>query len=313
MALTGGTLWGCSGVMGSYLFTHCGFDAQLLVTARLAISGLVTVLYLLFRTGRRSFDIFRERRFRIKEIIFSFIGMLPCQLVYFIAVQVSNPSTATVLQSSAPVLILLFYMVVDRRLPSRVEALVLVMVTAGAFLITTHGNLQSLAITRPALIFGLGAALSAAIYNVQPGEILERFGAASVTGWAMLISGICMVPVSHFWNADVHLDLTGWFCFLGIIIFGTIVAQAAYMEGVRILGAVQGSLFETVEPVVSTLLTVAVLGTVLTIPDYAGTVLILLGVILLAMFGRRRTVPADSEEASAEQLASAGQNKKCKE
>ena len=129
----------------------------------------------------------------------------------------------------------------------------------------------------------------------------------------MLISGICMVPVSHFWNADVHLDLTGWFCFLGIIIFGTIVAQAAYMEGVRILGAVQGSLFETVEPVVSTLLTVAVLGTVLTIPDYAGTVLILLGVILLAMFGRRRTVPADSEEASAEQLASAGQNKKCKE
>lgn len=313
MALTGGIMWGCSGVMGSYLFSHNGFDAKLLVTARLTISGLVTVLYLLFRSGRHAFDIFRDRRSRTEEIVFSFIGMLPCQLVYFLAVQVSNPSTATVLQASAPVLILLFYVIADHRMPSKVEALVLLMVMAGVLLITTHGDFGSLAITRPALIFGLGAALSAAIYNVQPGRILTRFGAGSVTGWAMLISGICIVPFSHFWDAPVHLNRTGWLCFLGIIIFGTIVAQAAYMEGVRILGAVQGSLFETVEPVVSTLLTVAALGMSLTVSDYAGTILILLGVILLALFGQRRTVHADPEDMETEEVLNRRQIEQYKE
>ncbi len=313
MALTGGAMWGCAGVMGSYLFAHNGFDARVLVTARLTISGFVTVLYLLARTGRNAFGVFRSRRSRFEEILFAFIGMLPCQFVYFLAVQVSNPSTATVLQSSAPVLVLLFYVAVDRRRPSGVEVLVLIMVLSGAFLIATHGNIYALAISRPALIFGLGAALSAAIYNVQPGRILEQFGAGSVTGWAMLISGIVMVPFSHFWDAQIRMDRTGWLCFIGVIVFGTIIAQAAYMEGVRILGAVQGSLFETIEPVVSTLLTVAVLGMSLTMSDYAGTVLILLGVILLALFGRRRTVSATDEDIAAEQILSGRQNKKCKE
>ena len=80
--------------------------------ARLAISGLVTVLYLCFEPGADR-SISSGTGVSESRKCFSFIGMLPCQLVYFIAVQVSNPSTATVLQSSAPVLILLFYMVVD--------------------------------------------------------------------------------------------------------------------------------------------------------------------------------------------------------
>ncbi len=302
MALTGGILWGCSGVMGSYLFEHNGFDAKLLVTCRLMFAGLVTVLFIALKSGKQVFRIFRDRRSFRDEIIFSFIGMLPCQLVYFLAVQVSNPSTATVLQGSAPILVLLFYIFVDKRMPSRIEVLVLVLVMTGAFLITTHGNLNSLAISRPALIFGFGAALSAAIYNVQPGRILARYGAGPVTGWAMLISGICMIPFSHFWDAPVHMDVKGWLCFLGVIIFGTVVAQAAYMEGVRILGAVQGSLFETVEPVVSTILTVAALGMTLTLFDYTGTVLILLGVILLALFGRSRSVSADAEDEAVEKM-----------
>lgn len=307
MALTGGILWGCSGVMGSYLFEHNGFDAKLLVTYRLLLAGLVTVLYIALKSGKKVFSIFRDRRSFRDEIIFSFIGMLPCQLVYFLAVQVSNPSTATVLQGSAPILVLLFYVFIDKRMPSRIEVLVLLLVMTGAFLITTHGNLNSLAITRLALIFGFGAALSAAIYNVQPGHILARYGAGPVTGWAMLISGICMIPFSHFWDAPVHMDVKGWLCFLGVIIFGTVVAQAAYMEGVRILGAVQGSLFETVEPVVSTILTVAALGMTLTLFDYAGTVLILLGVILLALFGHRRSVPANAEDEAAEEKIIEGQ------
>jgi drug/metabolite transporter (DMT)-like permease len=313
MALTGGILWGCSGVMGSYLFEYNGFDAKLLVTCRLMFAGLVTVLFIALKSGKQVFSIFRDRRSFRDEIIFSFIGMLPCQLVYFLAVQVSNPSTATVLQGSAPILVLLFYIFVDKRMPSRIEVLVLVLVMTGAFLITTHGNLNALAISRPALIFGFGAALSAAIYNVQPGRILARYGAGPVTGWAMLISGICMIPFSHFWDAPVHMDVKGWLCFLGVIIFGTVVAQAAYMEGVRILGAVQGSLFETVEPVVSTILTVAALGMTLTLFDYTGTVLILLGVILLALFGRRRSVSADAEDEAVEKMIIEGQKSHGKE
>ncbi len=289
MALTGGTLWGCSGVMGSYLYTHNGFDAKLLVTARLLFGGLITLMILFAHSGGTAFDVFRDRRSGMHEIMFAFLGMLPTQLVYFIAIQLSNPSTATVLEASAPIIVLLFYLVVDRRVPAKIEVFVLCIVLVGVFLITTHGDIGSLAITVPALIAGIGSAVFAAVYNIMPIKLLDEFGSGAITGWAMLIAGIGLCPFSHFWDAPIHMDTKGWLCLIGVVIFGTVVAQGAYLEGVRILGAVQGSLFETIEPVVAAFLTVVALGVTLTMADFVGTAMILLGIILLSLFGHTRT------------------------
>lgn len=292
MALTGGVLWGCSGIMGSYLFTHNGFNAMLLVTIRLVSAGLIILITMFIKERGATFAILKNRRDLIQEIVFAFIAVMPCQLVYFIAVEVSNPSTATVLQSSAPIFVMLFYLLIDKRKPAKVEVVVLIAVMIGVLMISTHGDFGTLAITKIALVCGLGAALTAAIYNILPGNLLRKYGSASVTGWGMLISGIPMIPILRFTPAKVDMNITGWLCLTGVVILGTVIAQFAYLEGVRVLGAVQGSLFETVEPVVSTLLTVAVLHMTLTNADYIGTALILFGVITLALFGTRRSVKA---------------------
>ena len=46
-----------------------------------------------------------------------------CQMTYFLAIQESNPGTATVIQYSAPILIMVFFVLVEKRFPKKEEVL----------------------------------------------------------------------------------------------------------------------------------------------------------------------------------------------
>lgn len=64
---------------------------------------------------------------------FSVFGMAGCQLSYYTAVELSNAGTATVLQYTAPVMILAFEAVKDRRRPDNFEIAALIFALVGTF------------------------------------------------------------------------------------------------------------------------------------------------------------------------------------
>lgn len=86
----------------------------------------------------------------------------------------------------APAIILLFCIASEKRKPAALELSVLLMVTAGVFILAIQGSPGHLAITKRALFFGIVSAVFLAVYNLYPGKLLERFSPPVIAGWGVL-------------------------------------------------------------------------------------------------------------------------------
>ena len=157
----------------------------------------------------------------------------------------------------------------------------------GTVLLATHGKLNSLAISHKALFWGLCSAVALAVYTVQPGVILTKYGSMIVTGWGMFIGGILLCLFFRPWTMAVTVDggVIGGLTY--IILFGTIVAFVAYLEGVKWVGPKRGSLFASVEPVSATLFSALLLKVGFGLMDLLGFACIISTIFLLTL-GKRR-------------------------
>ena len=282
MTICGAVCWAFSGACGQYLFEHRGMDADWLVTVRLTVAGLLLVLYSLARRGGGALAVFREKRTVGALLVFAVFGMAMCQYSYFRAIELSNAATATTLQYTGPALVLIWLALRDKRMPRPKELVAVACAMAGAFVLATHGDPSQLALSGTALLWCVLAAVSVAVYSVQPRGLIARFGTLPVTGFGMLLGGLMLCVVFKPWHVVGRWDgvtVLGMAC---IIIFGTIVAFSCYLEGVRRIGAAKGSILSAIEPVASTVLSVFWLGVPLGVMDFAGMAMIVAAIVLLA-------------------------------
>lgn len=282
LTVFGAVCWAFSGACGQYLFQHRGLDANWLVSVRLTIAGLLLVLYSLARWRSGAVQVFRTRKGVGAIIVFAVFGMAMCQYSYFRSIELSNAATATTLQYTGPALVLLWLALREKRMPTPKELIAVVCAMGGAFLLATHGDPSQMALSPKALLWCVLAAISIAVYSVQPRGIIAKYGTLPVTGFGMLIGGLGLCAVFRPWHIVGQWDAVTVIGMVYIIIFGTICAFCCYLEGVRRIGAAKGSILAAVEPVASAVLSVCWLGVPLIGMDIGGIALIVVAMVLLA-------------------------------
>ena len=208
--------------------------------------------------------------------------MAMCQYSYFRSIELSNAATATTLQYTGPALVLLWLALREKRMPTPKELIAVVCAMGGAFLLATHGDPSQMALSPKALLWCVLAAISIAVYSVQPRGIIAKYGTLPVTGFGMLIGGLGLCAVFRPWHIVGQWDAVTVIGMVYIIIFGTICAFCCYLEGVRRIGAAKGSILAAVEPVASAVLSVCWLGVPLIGMDIGGIALIVVAMVLLA-------------------------------
>lgn len=77
-------------------------------------------------------------------------------------------------------------------------------------------------------------------------------------------------------------DVWAYVGFWSIIIFGTVVSFNAYLEGVRRVGAVTGSILSSIEPISAAVLAWLLLGNQFSKWDMIGMTLIIVTIFILA-------------------------------
>lgn len=282
LTVFGAICWAFSGACGQYLFQHRGLDANWLVSVRLTMAGLLLVLYSLARWHRGAVAIFQTKRSIGALLVFAVFGMAMCQYSYFRSIELSNAATATTLQYTGPALVLLWLALREKRMPAPKELVAVVCAMGGAFLLATHGDPSQLALSPKALVWCVLAAVSVAVYSVQPRGLIAQYGTMPVTGFGMLIGGLGLCAVFQPWHVVGQWDIVTVVGMVYIIVFGTICAFCCYLEGVRRIGAAKGSILAAVEPVASAVLSVFWLGVPLVGLDIGGIALIVAAMVLLA-------------------------------
>ncbi|MBQ2880498.1 MAG: DMT family transporter, partial [Anaerotignum sp.] len=100
-------LWGISGATGQYLFKFTGVTPEWVVSTRTLFVGIIMLTYLQLTRGG-IFEIWTNKEDRKDILIFSLVGMLFTQYGYFAAIKHCNAATATVLQYTAPIMIVVY-------------------------------------------------------------------------------------------------------------------------------------------------------------------------------------------------------------
>ena len=283
LTIAGGILWGISGVCGQFLFQSKDVTASWLVPLRLVTAGFLLLCYYLIRDKGKAFDIWKTKRNRIDIIIYGLAGMMLCQYSYFQTIEWSNAGTATVIQYLGPALIVVWVCLQTRRLPEKKEVLGVILAVTGIFLIATHGNPTTLALSQKALIMGLISAVSVVIYTVKPARMQAEFDTPLVLAWGMLIGGTALTIAFRPWNNKVIFDGETFTALAFIILFGTMAGFSMYMTGVKMIGSVRASLYSCVEPVASIVLTAVWMKVSFTTPDLIGTAFVIATIIILAI------------------------------
>lgn len=284
VTIAGGILWGVSGVCGQYMFQNKGVTAPWLVSVRLVVAGLLMLCYYFLTDREQTLAIWKSKRDRRDVIIYGLLGMLPCQYAYFQTIEWSNAGTATVIQYLGPALIVIWVCFRTKRMPTLQEITGVILAVIGVFLIATHGNPTSLALSGRALLMGLASAVSVAIYTLEPARLQKKYDTPLILAWGMTIGGVALTLISRPWTAKgIQADAEMFAALAFVIVFGTMAGFSLYMTGVKLIGSVKASLYACVEPVSSMILTVLWMKVNFTTPDLIGTLLVIATIIILAI------------------------------
>lgn len=281
LTIFGGILWGFSGTCGQFLMQTKGLTSNWLVPIRLLTAGLLLLFICYRKEGKKVFRIWKKDVVGI--VVFGTVGMSMCQYTYFTAIGASNAGTATVLQYIGPVLILIYISLRNMQLPRWNELAAIGLAVFGTFLLATHGDPKSMVLSEKALFWGLLSAVALAVYTVQPGKMLKEYGSSVVTAWGMLIGGVLLCMLFRPWSIAVVVDATVLAGMAVVVVAGTVIAFACYMEGIRLVGPKKGSLYASVEPVSATVFSVLWMHVSFGLMDFFGFLCIISTIYLLAV------------------------------
>ena len=303
LAIMGALFWGLSGTSVQFLESAKHLNVEWLLEVRLLVAGILTIMIAYMQDGKRIFDIFKNAKDFGKLLIFGILGIALAQYTYFRAIAISGVGVATVLQYVAPTLIIIYLFLRYFKKPSIAEFSCVILALIGTVSIVSQEGLDISAINGEALFWGLVSAASICVYTLQPIELLKKYGTTSIVGFAMFICGILSLAMFQQIDSEAIWDGMTWVGLFTIIILGTVVSFNAYIEGVRRIGAIQGSILSSLEPISAALFGWALLGNEFTLVGIFGMFCIIATVFIIA-WDRQRQLKRDVlEKLNKEEIA----------
>lgn len=278
-------LWGSLGVFGKVLY-GAGLSPLEVASVRAAIGCVGLGLWLARRPARLRIA-WRDVPF---FALFGLVGIALFYGLYLLAIERTTVAIAAALLYTAPAFVagLSRLFRIERLGPGRWLALGLVLV--GAFLVT--GAARSVVaggtvVSPEAIGFGLGAALTYALFTLFGKRALGRYDPLRTVFWSFAFGTLFLALAEPPWRAVASAPQA----LPALVLMGvgpTIGAYLLYLGGLRHLPATAASMLATAEPVVAALLGVGWLGESLTADRAVGIGLIVVAAAILSS----RSAPA---------------------
>lgn len=267
------------------LLTRTGYAGGANATTLLAIRFTIATVLLwgyLLATGTKIQTTGKQIAIFFSVGIFGF-GVMA--YAYFNSFHYIPSSMAAVIMFTYPVIVTYLSAVLLKARITRIQLLALVLVTAGAVVMSSG----EMAFHPVGILLAFTSSVFYAIYIVYLGSSLTFQQEPKVLSAFITLAVAIFFTVFGAVRGELDFQFTGtaWVSVIVMSIFSTVVAIMVFYAGVQKVGSSTAAIISTVEPVTAFILGVTVLGESLTLMRIFGAVLIFAGVLYVQMPARK--------------------------
>ncbi|MFS9143248.1 DMT family transporter [Streptococcus infantis] len=262
-SLLSGLIWGICGILGEYFFAHYQVSSGWITSMRLLVAGSFVIVLSSLKLRSQLFEIWKNRNNYLPFLAYAILGIFSVQYFFYLCVEYSNATTATILQFISPVFILLYNRIIYKKKASKSAIFYVLVAMVGVFLMATKGDLSKLSITPLALLTGLLSALGVMFNVILPQRFAKKYGFVPTVGWGMIIAGLFSNFLYPVYKISFQVDAISICICLTIAFLGTAFAFFLSMKAVSLVSPLVVSVVSASEPLSSAILSVLFLGMVL--------------------------------------------------
>lgn len=262
-SLLSGLIWGICGILGEYFFSHYQVSSGWITSMRLLVAGSFVIVLSSIKLQSQLFEIWKNRNNYLPFLAYAILGIFSVQFFFYLCVEYSNATTATILQFISPVFILIYNRIIYKKKASKKAIFYVLTAMLGVFLMATKGDLSKLSITPLALLTGLLSALGVMFNVILPQRFAKKYGFVPTVGWGMIIAGLFSNFLYPVYKISFQVDAISICICLTIAFLGTAFAFFLSMKAVSLVSPLVVSVVSASEPLSSAILSVLFLGMVL--------------------------------------------------
>ena len=290
LILLSAILWGTLGVFITFL-RQAGFATLQIVFLRSSISTVLLGLFILVR-DRKKFRI-RMRDFWI------FIGTGLISFTLFtvcnqIAMRLCSLSIAAALLYTSPAFIMIFSRFIFGERLTGAKFIAIAVTVFGCFLVSgllTPGAVISV----PGILAGIAAGLCYGLYSIFGRFGVEKYDSMTVTFYTFLLATAACLPFADFTSMPAIFASADWVLPL-VLTFGPVTCLLPYLFYTAGLAGMEpgtAGILATLEPVVSTLLSVIVFHEAMNWQKILGIVCILGSVLIVNLRPKQKNLKSE--------------------
>lgn len=255
MLLGAAVLWGCNAPMIKDLQ---GLGVPALVVADMRAVGAAVAFWVmsLFVGGGERVSVSMLGRLCVAGILCIVLN----QVLFTVGVNYTSPIDATVISTMLPIVTMVFAAIILKESITGMKVVGIAVGAAGALTLVFGGGGSSVGggLVGDALCFT--AQVSCALYMVIFSNTIHRYSVVTLMKWLFLFSAIIVTMVT--WPSVVAVDyaslpLKAWGEMLSIVFGGTFVSYIFFTGGQKLLRPTVVSMYNYVQPIVATVLSVA--------------------------------------------------------
>ncbi|WP_371362838.1 hypothetical protein SRRS_38900 [Sporomusa rhizae] len=271
-----------------------GANTITILTGRFLLAAICLVLILKYRGISLKID----NKLKTKLFLLGAMGYGSMSMLYALSVMHLPASLAVMLLYTYPAIVSVLSFLMGDEKYSWQKGLSLAICFAGLSLVLgiSFDNADIAGIT-----FGLAAALVYSIYIVIGNRLLKNTDSLITTVYVCSSAAIVFVVFGLSTNTLIfNLPVQGWLSIIAIALFATIVGIMSFFAGMSKVGATNASIISTLEPVITALLSVALLDETITPLQIGGGALILGGIIILQLWAGKIVTKKECYQAIEE-------------
>jgi drug/metabolite transporter (DMT)-like permease len=285
--------WASGALIGKWLMTEpsaetagwllaplgAPLSAEVLSAERVLLAGIIMLAVILIRSPR---DLKVSPKGLGQLALYGVIGLAGLHYTYYSAIDMINPSTAILIDSLAPVLIMVFGVVVLKDRPTWRLPAGIILALFGAMLVTGTLLPGEHTVNAQGVAFAFASALFFAFYSLMGDFCGKRYRTSVVTTFGMCFAALFWLlllgpkEVLHpLTNLPVMLTL------LVTVLFSTILATLSFLKALKYIKPANATMTCILEPFLVALGEFAFFHEMLAPIQLAGGLLVILAVLVV--------------------------------